>query len=87
MWEKIFNLAISNGIWAVLFLALLVFQLNDSKKRETKYQQTIETLGRSLEVVNDVKEDVEEIKHQLQSITPRGRRKSKEETNEDTKQS
>ncbi len=68
MWEKIFNLALSNGIWAVLFLALLVYQLRDSRSREAKYQQTIETLGKSLEVINDVKEDVEEIKGQLHTL-------------------
>ena len=62
MWEKIFNLAISNGIWAVLFLVLLFFQLKDSKERETKYQKTIENLGKSLQIINDVKEDVEIIK-------------------------
>lgn len=82
MWEKIFNLAISNGIWAVLFLALLVFQLKDSKNRETKYQKTIETLGKSLEVVNDVKEDVEEIKHQINNLTTRRRKVSNNETKE-----
>ena len=64
MWEKIFNLAISNGIWAVLFLILLFFQLKDSKERENKYQKTIESLGKSLEIINDVKEDVEIIKEE-----------------------
>lgn len=68
MWEKIFNLAISNGIWAVLFLILLFFQLKDSKKREEKYQKTIENLGASLSVVTEIKEDVEDIKHKLNSI-------------------
>lgn len=65
MWEKIFNLAISNGIWAVLFLILLFFQLKDSKKREEKYQKTIENLGASLTVVTEIKEDVEDIKQKL----------------------
>ena len=53
MWEKIFNLAISNGIWAVLFVILLFYQLKDSKEREIKYQQTIESLGKSLEIIKD----------------------------------
>ena len=68
MWEKIFNLAISNGIWAVLFLVLLFFQLRDSKERENKYQKTIESLGKSLEIINEVKEDVEIIKDELKTI-------------------
>jgi len=69
MWEKIFNLAVGNGIWAVLFLILLFFQLRDSKVREEKYQKTIENLGNSLEVINHVKEDVEVIKNQISNIS------------------
>ena len=37
MWEEIFNLALNNGLWAVLFLMLLVYVLKDSKSRESKY--------------------------------------------------
>ena len=73
MWEKIFNLAISNGIWAVLFLILLFFTLKDSKAREAKYQQTIESLGKSLEIIKDVKEDVEIIKDEISKIKPQVR--------------
>ena len=62
MWEQIFNLAISNGLFAVLFLGLLIYQLKDSRSREQKYQSTIEKLGDSLEIVKQVKEDVEDIK-------------------------
>lgn len=70
MWEKIFNLALSNGIWAVLFLILLFFQLKDSKERESKYQKTIESLGKSLEIIHEVKEDVEVIKEEIGKIKP-----------------
>lgn len=65
MWEQIFNLAISNGLFAVLFLGLFIYQLKDSRSREQKYQATIEKLGNSLEIVKHVKEDVEEIKLKL----------------------
>ena len=61
MWEKVFNLAISNGLYAVLFLGLLVYQLRDSRTREKKYKETIVNLGNALEVVNSVKEDVKDI--------------------------
>ena len=70
MWEKIFNLAVSNGIWAVLFVILLFYQLKDSKEREEKYQETIESLGKSLEIINEVKEDVEIIKDEINKIKP-----------------
>ena len=67
MWEEILNLAISNGLFAVLFLGLFIYQLKDSRSREQKYQETIEKLGNSLEIVKSVKEDVEDIKHKLES--------------------
>ncbi len=65
MWEQILNLAISQGLFAVMFLGLFIYQLRDSKSRETKYQETIEKLGDSLQIVKEVKEDVEMIKNTL----------------------
>lgn len=62
MWKEVFNLAINNGLWAVLFLALLIYVLKDSKIREVKYQTTIEKLADSLAVIEDVKNDVKKIK-------------------------
>ena len=71
MWDEIINLALSNGIWAVLFLGLLIFQLKDSHKRETKYQNTISNLNKSLGVVNSIKEDVDEMKQDVKDISRR----------------
>jgi len=65
MWEQIVNLAISNGLFAVMILGLFIYQLRDSKNRETKYQETISKLGDSLQVVKEVKQDVEMIKEKL----------------------
>ena len=62
MWEEILKLTISNGIWAVLFVGLLVFQLKDSASREKKYQETISKLNEHLTVVNDLKNDINDIK-------------------------
>lgn len=81
MWEQIVNLAISNGLFAVMFLGLFVYQLRDSKNRETKYQETIEKLGDSLQVVKEVKEDVEMIKDKLDDISKKKRGKVREEQN------
>ena len=78
MWEQIFNLAISNGLFAVLFLGLFVYQLKDSRSREQKYQETIEKLGNSLEIVKHVKEDVEDIKSTLSSAKISTKRVKKE---------
>lgn len=82
MWEQIVNLAISNGLFAVLFLGLLVYQLKDSRTREQKYQMTIEKLGNSLEIIKQVKEDVEDIKDKINQKKIVFR-KVKEKTNEE----
>lgn len=76
MWEEIFKLAISNGIWAVMFLGLLVFQLRDSANREKKYQATINQLNEHLGVVNELKNDIDDIKNAV--LTKR--RKKKDES-------
>lgn len=44
------------------FLGMLVYQLKDSAAREKKYQETIQKLTKHLEVLNDLQEDVNEIK-------------------------
>ena len=63
MWDEIVNLAIKNGLWAVLFLGLFIFVIRDSSAREKKYQQTIKDLTAHLGIVKDIKEDVDEIKN------------------------
>ncbi|MGD9901010.1 MAG: BhlA/UviB family holin-like peptide [Spirochaetales bacterium] len=63
MWEQIFDLAIGNGLWAALFVGLLIFELKDSNKREKKYQETIKDLNEHLGTVKDIKTDVKQIKH------------------------
>ena len=62
MWSDILDLAIKNGLWAVLFLGLLIFVLKDSKQREKKYQQTIKDLMEHLGIVKEIKKEVEEVK-------------------------
>ena len=62
MWQEIFNLAIKNGLWAVLFTGLFIFVIRDSTRREKKYQEIIKELSESLAIVKDIKQNVEEIK-------------------------
>ena len=62
MWEEIIKLAVSYGIFAVLFCSLLVYQLKDSAKREQKYQETIGALVEKFEVLCEIKDDNEQIK-------------------------
>ncbi len=37
LWQEIVSVIVSNGIFAILFVLLFVYQLKDSKKREEKY--------------------------------------------------
>ena len=62
MWQEIINIVISNGIFAVLFVMLLFIQIKDSKRREEKYQDAIKKLSCHLDVVEEINEDVKEIK-------------------------
>ena len=81
MWNEIFNLAISNGIFACLFVALLVYVLKDSRKREAKYQNTIDILANKLSTVDEIKEDVTEIKKKISHLNPLNKRRKDEKTN------
>ena len=58
MWNDVLNIAISNGIFATLFVSLFVYQLKDSSAREKKYQKTIDSLAKELGVVEEIKQDV-----------------------------
>lgn len=67
IWKEIISIVVSNGVFAVLFVWLFWYQLKDSAKRETKYQQTIEQLTKHLEVLEDVKQDIRDIKDYLKN--------------------
>ncbi len=61
-WNELIRIVVSNGIFAVLFVWLFFTQMRDSRKREEKYQQTIESLSKGLNVLDKLEEDVEDIK-------------------------
>jgi len=72
MWNEILALAINHGLMATLFVGLMVYVLQDGKKRERKYQETIDKLADSLKIVHEIQEitrelknDVSEIKHKV----------------------
>ncbi len=72
MWDEVFSVALTNGIFACLFVALLVYELKDSRQREKKYQKTIDVLSSRLVTVEKVKEDVDEIKQAV--VLKRGKK-------------
>ena len=65
MWQEILNIVISNGIFAVLFVLLLSYLLKDSSKREKKYTDVIENLGKNLSEALDLKNETEKISEQI----------------------
>ena len=65
IWNDIISIVVSNGVFAIWFVWLFCYQLKDSTKRETKYQQTIEQLTYHLKVLDDVKNDLTDIKNIL----------------------
>lgn len=72
MENEIFKNIVSQGAWAILFVWLLIDTRKESKTREEKLQNIInknqEVIGEladKFNVVEDIKEDVEEIKTKL----------------------
>ncbi len=78
MWEQVLDLALNNGLWAVLFLGLLIFQLRDSKAREGKYQSIISSLTNKLDLIQKVSEDVCDIKETIKDLKVKAKTLKKE---------
>lgn len=67
IWNDILSIVVSNGIFAILFVWLFWYQLRDSSKREEKYQDTIGQLTAHLQILEDVKQDLTDIKEFLKN--------------------
>lgn len=67
LWKEIVSIVISNGVFAILFVWLFMYQLKDSSKREKKYQDTILELTTHLNTLEEVKRDINDIKEYLKS--------------------
>ena len=65
MWEQMWETALNSGLWAMLFVALFITQMRDSKAREEKYQQLVDSLAEKLKIVEVIKEDIDYIKDEL----------------------
>ena len=69
MWSEVINLAVQSGIFAVLFCALLIYDLKVTGKREQKYQKTISALTDALCSLQLLKGQIEECERLLESIS------------------
>ena len=65
MWEKVVELAMSDGLWALLFCVLLIYELKDSRAREIKYQNTISSLAKDLEYMKEIDEGMEDMNNAI----------------------
>ena len=65
MWTELLSAAAANGIWAVLFVSMLIYCLQDGRKREARYQDVIQTLTDRLEVVEEIRDDIVKLRQSL----------------------
>lgn len=70
--EQLLAAALPEGIWAVLSMFLLFYILKAQEKRDLKqeereknYQEIISKLTDKLDIVDEVKKDVEDIKQYI----------------------
>ena len=72
METTVMNVAVSQGIWAVLAIFLLIYIVKSNEQRDTKqeereknYQTVIESLTEKFQILNQVQSDLKEIKDNL----------------------
>lgn len=66
-WEEFLRVVVSNGIFAILFVFLFFWQLKDSEKREEAYRETIAQLTEHLQIIEELFEEVKELKDTLEA--------------------
>jgi len=59
---ELIKLAASQGLWAVLFVALLFYVLRYNEKREERLMVCLESLTRD---VGSIKDDIEDLKERV----------------------
>ena len=72
METTVMNVAVSQGIWAVLAVFLLIYIVKSNEQRDTKqeereknYQTVIESLTEKFQILNQVQSDLKQIKDNL----------------------
>ncbi|MBY6916068.1 BhlA/UviB family holin-like peptide [Clostridium botulinum] len=64
--DEIMKMALSQGLGYALFVFLLLYVLKTTGNRENRYQDLLDTLAQKFNVVEDIKEDVKEIKSKIE---------------------
>ncbi|MGN2337599.1 BhlA/UviB family holin-like peptide [Clostridium cagae] len=65
--DEIMKMALSQGLGYALFVFLLLYVLKTTGERENKYQTLLDALAEKFNIVEDIKEDVKEIKNKIES--------------------
>lgn len=63
--DELMQAAIGQGLGYALFVLLLLYVLKTTGEREKRYQNLLDTLAEKFNVVEDIKEDVKEIKNKI----------------------
>ena len=66
--NELLSIDLSQISFGVLFVWLLFDTNKKNEAREQKYQEIIENLSNNISLIQDVKEDVEEIKHVILGV-------------------
>ena len=80
MWETIFSEALNYGIFAAMFVALIIYVLRNTSQREKKYQEMITQLHESLKVIEQIQIVTKEISTSLIEMKNDLRRNRNEQT-------
>lgn len=64
--DELMQAAIGQGLGYALFVFLLIYVLKTTGEREKRYQDLLDTLAEKFDVVEDIKEDVKEIKSKFE---------------------
>ncbi|MCH5163997.1 MAG: hypothetical protein J1F36_03185 [Clostridiales bacterium] len=60
--DEIMSIALESGLWAALFCFLFLYMLKDSRSRENKYSEMIDSLSKQLGDATEALKVCEEIK-------------------------
>ena len=65
MENLLIDVAVSQGIWALLAIFLLIYFIKSNEKRDENYQNLIQDIMKQFSVLDNLKEGLEEIQSML----------------------
>lgn len=63
--EELISIALKQGLGYGMFACLLVYVLKTTGERETRYQNLLDVLAEKFNLVENIREDVKEIKNKI----------------------